>query len=140
MVQNYTKSDSWSQNLLEKFGQLQTSSGKSKKLKFDWLLLPKKYIPSAKTLHTRDLSYFHLPDHQTTYVIFETINYFSGHNLYFFSQRLDHFSGSSDVTRLYLFSWDFICYWQKEPRKVQIFILATARIKIHQIPYVIFWN
>ena len=36
--------------------QLQTSSGKSKKLKFDGLLLSKKYIPSAKTLYTEDLS------------------------------------------------------------------------------------
>ena len=37
------------------FEQLQTSSGKSKKLKFDGLL-SKRYIPSAKTLHTEDLS------------------------------------------------------------------------------------
>ena len=49
MVQNYTKSDSWSQNLLEKFGQLQTSSGKSKKLKFYGLFLSKKYTLSDKT-------------------------------------------------------------------------------------------
>ena len=30
--------------------------GKSKKVKFDGLLLSKKYIPSAKTLNTEDLS------------------------------------------------------------------------------------
>ena len=39
----------------EEFGQLQTSSTKSWKLKFDGLLLSKKYIPSAKT-YTKDLS------------------------------------------------------------------------------------
>ena len=39
----------------EEFGQLQTSSGNSKKLKFDGLLLSKKYIPSAKTLYSEDL-------------------------------------------------------------------------------------
>ena len=39
----------------EEFGQLQTSSGNSKKLKFDGLLLFKKYIPSAKTLYSEDL-------------------------------------------------------------------------------------
>ena len=38
------------------FGKLQTRSGKSKKFKFDGLLLSKKYIPSAKALHTEDLS------------------------------------------------------------------------------------
>ena len=38
------------------FGQLHASSGKSKKLKFDGLLLSKKYIPAAKTLYTEDLS------------------------------------------------------------------------------------
>ena len=52
----YTKTDSWFQKSHEVFGQLQTSSGKSKKLKFDGLLLSKKYIPSAKTLYTEDLS------------------------------------------------------------------------------------
>ena len=39
----------------EEFGQLQTSSGNSKKLKFDGLFLSKKYIPSAKTLYSEDL-------------------------------------------------------------------------------------
>ena len=50
------KTDSWFQKSHEEFGQLQASSGKSKKLKFDGLLLSKKYIPLAKTLHTEDLS------------------------------------------------------------------------------------
>ena len=41
--------DSWFQNSHEEYGQLQTSSGKSKDLKLNWLPLPKKYIPLAKT-------------------------------------------------------------------------------------------
>ena len=52
MMENYTKTDSWFQKSHEKFGKLQTSSGKSKKLKRDGLLLSKKYIPSAKTKYT----------------------------------------------------------------------------------------
>ena len=42
------KTDSWYQKSHEEFGQLQTSSGKSKTLKFDGLFLSKKYISSAK--------------------------------------------------------------------------------------------
>ena len=56
MCKVYTKIDSWFQKSHEEFGQLQTSTGKSKKLKFDGLLLSKKYISSAKTLYTEDLS------------------------------------------------------------------------------------
>ena len=52
----YTKTDSLFQISHEKFGQLQTSNRKSKELKFDELLLSKKYIPSAKKLYTEDLS------------------------------------------------------------------------------------
>ena len=37
-----------------------------------------------------------------------------------------------------LFSWNFICYWQKWHIKVQIFRLATARINSHQILHVFF--
>ena len=40
---------------LQEFEQLQASSGKSKKLKFDGFF-SKKYIPSAKTLFLVDLS------------------------------------------------------------------------------------
>ena len=50
----YTKTDSWIQKSDDEFGQLQTSSEKSKKLKFDGLLLSRRYIPSAKTLYTED--------------------------------------------------------------------------------------
>ena len=45
----YTKTDSWFQKSHEEFGQLQTGSGKSKKLKFDGLLLSKKYICPTNT-------------------------------------------------------------------------------------------
>ena len=47
ILQNNAKS---MQNLAPK------CSGKSKRLKFDGLLLSKKYMPSAKTLYTEDLS------------------------------------------------------------------------------------
>ena len=50
----YTKTDSWFQKSYEEFGQLQTSSGKSIKMKLTGLLLSKNYIPSAKTLYTDD--------------------------------------------------------------------------------------
>ena len=74
--------DSWFQKSYEEFEQLQTSIAKSKKLKHDEIL-SKKYIPSAKTLHTEDLSNISatcVKIHQIAYVIFETISYFSQHN------------------------------------------------------------
>ena len=58
MLQSLYKTDSWFQKSPEDFGELQTSRGKSKKLKFDGLLFSKKYIPSGKTLCTEDLSNF----------------------------------------------------------------------------------
>ena len=68
----------------EEFGQLQTSSVKSKKLKFDGLLLSKKYVPLAET-YTVDLTnitfnYLCEKIHQISYVILETISHFSRHN------------------------------------------------------------
>ena len=56
MCKVHTKTDSWFEKSHKEFGQLQTNSGKSKKLKFDGLLLSKKYIPSPETLYTEDLS------------------------------------------------------------------------------------
>ena len=44
------------QKLHEEFWQLHTKNEKSKKLKFDGLFLPKKYMPSAKKLYIEDLS------------------------------------------------------------------------------------
>ena len=56
MVESSYKIDSLFEKSHEEFRQLQTSSGKSKKLILDGLLLSKKYIPAAKTLCTEDLS------------------------------------------------------------------------------------
>ena len=53
-------------------------------MKFDGLLLSKKYIHSAKTLHLDDLSILLSttcsPDSQSPYVIFETTSHFSRRN------------------------------------------------------------
>ena len=54
MVRSLDKS--WFQKSHGKLEQLKKSCGKSKKLKFDGLLLSKKYVPSAKALYTKDLS------------------------------------------------------------------------------------
>ena len=109
MMQNLYKNDSWFQKSHEEFEQLQTTRGRSKKLKFDGPLLSKKYILPAKTLNTEDLSnitFNYLCEHSlNSLVIFETMSQFSRHNYVF---------------------------------KVQIFRLYTARVKIHQIPHIIF--
>ena len=55
-----------------------------------------------------------------------------------FLQTLNHSWVSWDKTLLYFFIKLFICFGQKEISKVQIFRLWTARMKINQIPYVIF--
>ena len=71
-------------NHMRNFGQLQTCTGKSKKLKFDRLLLFKKYIPSVKTLYTEDLTFNYLcensPNYLCHYIIFHDTT-----PLYFFS-------------------------------------------------------
>ena len=80
MCKVYTKTDPKFQKSYEEFRQHQKSSGKSKKWKFNELLLSKKKIPSAKTLYTQDLSditFDYLCEIlQIPYVIFETISYF----------------------------------------------------------------
>ena len=43
-----------------------------------------------------------------------------------------------DITPLYFLRSNIIYFRRKQHMKVQIFSLATARIKLHQIPYVIF--
>ena len=43
-----------------------------------------------------------------------------------------------DITPLYFLGSNLIYFRQKQHMKVQIFRLATARIKLHQIHYVIF--
>ena len=49
-----------------------------------------------------------------------------------FLQSLDHSSVSWEITLLYLFSWNFTCYWKKEPMKVQIFRLSTVSMEINK--------
>ena len=77
-------------------GQLQTSSGKSEKLKFDGLLLSKKYIPSAKTyvqrIYLTLLSTICVKLPEIPYFIFETISHFLRHNSsVFFSSKITFF-------------------------------------------------
>ena len=76
----FTKLTPWFQKSHEEFGQLQTSSGKSKKFKFAGLLLSKKEFPSAKTLqriYLTLLSNTCVKIHQIPHAIFETISHFS---------------------------------------------------------------
>ena len=79
----------------EDLRQLQTSSGKSKKLKLDGLLWSEKYICPKNTFTTQLLCIF----------LAQTLH---------------------------------IYFLQKQPIKVQVFGLSTARVKVHQIPHVIF--
>ena len=100
-----------------------------------YVLLSKKYILSAKTLYTEDLSNITF-----NYLCENSPNsscHFSNKKSVFL-QSLDLFSVSWEIILLYFFSWNFICYWEKQHIKVQTFRLATAHIKIHQIPHVIF--
>ena len=55
-----------------------------------------------------------------------------------FSSKFGFFSVSWKIILLYFFSWNVICFWQKQQVNVQIFRLATAPIKTHRIPHVIF--
>ena len=82
-----TKTDSWFQKSHEEFEELQTSSGMSKKLKSDGLLLSKKYICPKNTflqlkryiyrIYLMLLSTTSLKIHQNSYVISETIFHYS---------------------------------------------------------------
>ena len=56
--------------------------------------------------------------HQVPYAIFETIFH--------------------DTTCLYFFSSNITSFWWKYPIKVHIFRFSIARVKIHQIIYIIF--
>ena len=86
MCRFYTKTDSWFQKSHEEFGKLQTCSGKSKKLKFDGLLLSKKYIRSAKTLHSEDLSSL-----LSTAFSANSLSHFWSHKSFFTTQFLYSF-------------------------------------------------
>ena len=115
----------------EEFGKLQPTSGRSKKLKFDGILLSRKYICPKNTffrlkLYIQSRIYLKLLSttcakiHQISYVIFEIISHYSRHNLYvFFSAKTTYFL-------------------QKQSIKVHIFRLSTAQDIVHQIYHVIF--
>ena len=99
----YTKTVSWFQKSHQEFGQLQSSSGKFKKLKFDVLLLSKNTFFQLK----RYIQRVYLTLVSTTcvkihhYVIFETISYFLRHNssVFFFAQTLHTLYNSSSSKR-----------------------------------------
>ena len=79
-----TKTDSWFQKSHEEFEQLHTTSGKSKKFKFE-ILLSKNCILSTKKIYIQRiyvtlLSTTCVKIHQISYVIFETISHFSRHH------------------------------------------------------------
>ena len=69
MCKIYTKIDSWFQKVPEEFVQLQTSTRKSKGLKFDGLLLSKKNIASAKTLYAEYLTCNYLCGNSRSYLL-----------------------------------------------------------------------
>ena len=73
----YTKIDSLFQKVPEEFVKLQTSTRKSKGLKFDGLLLSKKYIASAKTLYTEYLPFNYLCGNPQCYL---SLYHFLQHN------------------------------------------------------------
>ena len=97
----FKKSDSWFQKSHEEFGKLQTSSGNSKKLKFDGLLCPKNTFLQLKLyiqrIYLTLFSTICVKIHQTIYVIFETISHFSPHNSSV-SFQLKHYILSTKVS------------------------------------------
>ena len=96
---------------MRNFGQLQTSAGKSKKLKFDGLLLSKKCIPSVKTLYTEDLTFNCLCENSQNYLCRYIIFHDTTPLYFFFAQTLHVLS----------------------TKVVQIFRLSTAWVEVHQI-------
>ena len=83
MEQNLYKTGSRFQKSYEEFGKLQTSSGKSKKLKFNGLHLSKSYIPSPKTLFTdlSNITFNYLCENSTN-----SLCHFWNHNSFFTTQ------------------------------------------------------
>ena len=94
---------------MRNFGQLQTSTGKSKKLKFDRLPLSKKYIASVKT-YTEDLTFNYLCENPPNY--------------------LCHYIIFHDATPLYFFQ---LKHYILSAKVVQVFRLSAAWVKVHQI-------
>ena len=115
------------QKLVSKIEGIWTTSDKQwkvQKVETWWTFVPKKYIPSVKTLYTVDLSKITF-----NYLCVDLPNYlchFWNHKSFFTTQLLCIFI--SNITY----------FLQKYPIKVQIFRLSTARVKVHQISHVIF--
>ena len=127
----YTKAYSWFQTSHEEFWQLQ-ASGKSKKLKFDRLLLSKNtflqlkhYIPRIYVtfinIYLRFINY--LCENSPNYLC-----HFWNHKSFFTTQLLCIFLTQT----LHTF------YKNCKPIKVQIFSLSTALVKVRQISHVTF--
>ena len=96
---------------------------KVRKVEIHGLHLSKKYIPSARTLYTEDLS-------NITFNYCENSPNFSCHfwnHKSFLRHNLSVF-----------FSSNITYFWQKYLIKVHIFRFSTVRVKIHQIIHVIF--
>ena len=151
-------------------------------MKFDGLLLFKKYIPLSESSYTEDLSTLlsttcspnflcHFWDHKLFFTtqflcVFpaQTLNTLSKSSpskfkfsdfpllalkftkflMSFFKQKVNFSSKFGPLFSVIRnnypvrFSSNFICCYQKEPIKVQIFRLSTVLMKINQIFYVTF--
>ena len=115
--QVYGKADSWFEKSHEEFEQLQASTGKCKKLKLGERLF-KKYIPSAKTLCTEDLSNI-------------TFNYLCENLLNYLCPFWKHKSSyMTQFLRIFLAQTLLTFY--------KIFRLSTTQVKVHQVPHAIF--
>ena len=114
----YTKAYSWFQTSHEEFWQLQ-ASGKSKKLKFDRLLLSKNTFLQLK---------HYIPRIYVTFIniYLRFINYLCENSPNYLCHFWNHKS---------FFSSYFL---QKYPIKVLILRLSTAQAKVHQISHVTF--
>ena len=93
-------------------------------MKFDGLLLSKKYIPPAKILYAEDLSniifnylFENLPN---------DLHHFWNHESFFTTQPL------------YFLAQTLHTFYQSSLSKWKVLRFATARIKIHKIAHVIF--
>ena len=94
------------------------------KVEIPWALLPKKYIPSAKTLYAEDLSNI-------------TFNYLCESSPSFLCHFWNHKSFFTTQFLSILFSSN-ITYFLQHFIKVQICRVSTGCVKIHQISHVIF--
>ena len=77
MCKIYTKIDSWFQKSLEVLGRLQTSTRKSKKLKFDGLLLSKnKFVQKIYCVEIHQVTYHYITFYNTTPLYFFKLKHY----------------------------------------------------------------